>query len=240
MPKIDLSGLGVLKGVLTSPVLLMIISAIIIIVAASEYYEKDAASNVLCTTCHSMTPFKNTLLNTPHASFSCYTCHKTGVVELTNEAYKYVTVNPLPSDIEQKKLLLRDQCLTCHTPSSLQANLKLHKIHWNLVEQTSTCTFCHTSHTLTPPIDACLGCHGAERSAQIHQQFHLDANKALGRGEITCANCHSTNSKWMIPLNRPSVIGAAEGRSCLDCHTVPLTPVNIRDRQCLECHGRGH
>ncbi|MFQ6134983.1 MAG: hypothetical protein ACE5KU_04115, partial [Nitrososphaerales archaeon] len=222
-----------------SSILLIILSIVVVAFGFSEFYVNDPSSNVICTTCHSMTPFRDTWLTSSHSRFSCYTCHETGIAELTNELYVYLTENPHPSDIEEGKLLLRYQCLTCHKPKSLQSNLKLHNVHWNLVEEVETCTLCHTSHILTPRTEACLGCHGSERSASIHEEFHIEANKRLSRGEIICQNCHSTAARWMIPLNRPSIMGAAEGRDCFDCHAAPLRPVNIRDRSCLECHAGG-
>ncbi|MFC1753671.1 hypothetical protein ACFL96_09815 [Thermoproteota archaeon] len=234
-----LSKFRIVSKILTSRLFVILLSIIVVGFGFIEFYQYDPASDIICASCHSMTPFRDTLLSSPHSQLSCYKCHETGIVELSNEIYVYLSKNPLPSDIEEGKLLLKDQCLTCHKPQSLQTGLKLHDIHWGLITEVASCTLCHTSHLLKSKVESCLGCHGLERTIGIHEDFHIDADKALARGEIVCQNCHSSNAKWVIPLNYPSVLGAVEGRNCFDCHSAPLRPVNIRENVCLDCHSGG-
>ncbi len=240
MPRINLSRLGIIKRIFNrifrSSLLLITLTLIIVAFGFTEFYINDPASNVICTTCHSIVPFRDSVLTSPHGRFSCYTCHGTGIVELSNDIYVYLAENPRSSEIEEGKLLLFEQCMTCHKENTLISDVKLHGIHWGLTTEVSTCTICHSSHLLTPPKDECLGCHGDERMAEIHEEFHLEANKQLKRGDINCQDCHSTAARWPIPLNSPSIMGAVEGRDCFDCHASPLQPVNIRERYCISCH----
>ena len=141
------------------------------------------SADIGCTGCHSMQPYSEAAVDSPHASLDCSDCHATGGVlgYLTDGMRAITWVGVPPAGVIQTASFDVAGCLDCHesiTDGAVVANAiavrhqdfldvpctECHggtghavKGHWYRLLAMEDCTSCH--RTSLQNIDACETCH---------------------------------------------------------------------------------
>ena len=127
-----------------------------------------------------------------------------------------------------------DDCLTCHSDSTLSkevngkkvslyvdADKLTHSIHGQMF----TCVDCHTDikgpvHETTPKKITCAQCHADAQQAYSHS-YHAKANKAGATPGANCEDCHGGVHE---------ILAADDAKSPVNHANIPVT--------CGRCHGQ--
>ncbi len=193
------------------------------------------------------------LNNSPHAKFSCVTCH-TGFD---------------PNNVPHKENITPVQCVTCHTK-----DVQKHAFHKTVIadgaDKNKMCKDCHGKHDVVSPkvegskfhasniINACGTCHANVKDkflASAHGQATIEKRK----NAPNCIQCHSV----LMPTNGArkdtAAVKLAQEKMCTTCHSKKdvgtvassqfilsyeqsvhaqaLKDGNGKAATCIDCHG---